>query len=236
MYRANACGIKAMGALLHGGNDGSCRPGTHPAKLLWVAHSRHSRRFQSVVTLLAMSDHMDAFREWVGTIREDVETLEAIIDSESIAQDARQFAAAALNYLVTRMDLVPDWEESIGVLDDVMVIRICVEFASQRGLDEGLTDAKHIVAVGRLVNESQRIDEFLGAELGADLRKYVARLVDGSARGRGVSTILENPAERKKLYEEVAGDLKRMPPAPFTNPESTTVKFKSYLQHKLSKS
>ena len=182
-----------------------------------------------------MSEHVEAFREWVETIREDVETLEAIIDSESIAKDARQFAAAALSYLVTRMDLVPDWEESIGVLDDVMVIRICIEFASQRGLDEGLTDAKHIVAVGRLANESGRIDEFLGAELGADLRKHVARLVDTTVRGRGVLTILENPEERKKLYEEVADDLKRMPAAPFTDPESLTVKFKSYLQHKLSK-
>ena len=153
-----------------------------------------------------MSEHVDAFREWVGSIREDVETLEAIIDSEDIAKDARQYAAAALNYLVTRMDLVPDWEDSIGVLDDVMVIRICTELASQRGLDEGLSEAKHIVAVGRLVNESKRIDAFLGPELAADLRKHVARLVDTSVRGRGVMTILENSEERAKLYTEVADD------------------------------
>ncbi len=182
-----------------------------------------------------MSEHVEAFREWVGTIREDVETLEAILDTEAVADDARQFAAAALNYLVTRMDLVPDWEESIGVLDDVMVIRICTELASQRGLDEGLSEAKHIVAVGRLVNEAKRIDEFLGDEVAADLRKYTARLVDTSVRGRGVKTIIENASERAKLYEEVADDLKRMPPAPFADPESLVVKFKSYLQYKLSK-
>lgn len=189
------------------------------------AKSLHSR---------TMSEHVDAFREWVGTIREDVDTLEAIIDSEDVAQDARQYAAAALNYLVTRMDLVPDWEDSIGVLDDVMVIRICTELASQRGLDEALSDAKHIVAVGRLVNESKRIDEFLGDEVAADLRKYVARLVETSVRGRGVMTILENAEERAKLYEEVAADLRRMPPAPFADAEALAVKFKSYLQYKLS--
>ncbi|MCP4446315.1 MAG: hypothetical protein GY811_13365 [Myxococcales bacterium] len=182
-----------------------------------------------------MSEHVEAFREWVGSIREDVEILEAIINSEAIEKDARQFAAAALNYVVTRMDLVPDWEESIGVLDDVTVTRICTELASQRGLDEGLSDAKHIVAVGRLVNESKRIDEFLGDELAADLRKYVARLVDTSARGRGVATILENPEERAKLYEEVADDIRRMPAAPFEGPDTLTPKFKSYLQYKLTK-
>jgi len=182
-----------------------------------------------------MSDHLSVFREWVGTIREDVETLEAIIDTKDISADARQYAAVALNYLVTRMDLVPDWEESIGVLDDVMVIRICTEFASQRGLDEGLSEAKHIVAVGRLVNESKVITEFLGAELASDLRKHVARLVDTSVRGRGVTTILENAEQRSKLYEEVADDLRRMPPAPFDDGEELAVKFKSYLKYKLSK-
>ncbi len=185
--------------------------------------------------LPAMSEHVDAFREWVGTIREDVETLEAIIENEKVGEDARQYAAAALNYLVTRMDLVPDWEASIGVLDDVMVIRICTELASQRGLDAGLTDSKHIVAVGRLANEIGVIDDFLGDDLAADLRKYVARLVDTSVRGRGVMTILENAEERAKLYEEVADDLRRMPAAPFEDPETLSVKFKSYLQHKLSK-
>lgn len=182
-----------------------------------------------------MSEHVDAFREWVGTIREDVETLEAIIDNEEIAADARQYAAVALNYLVTRMDLVPDWEESMGVLDDVMVIRICTELASQRGLDAGLSDSKHVVAVGRLTNEISVIDDFLGDALAADLRKHVARLVDTSVRGRGVKTILEDKTERAKLYEEVADDLRRMPAAPFDDFDTLSVKFKSYLKHKLSK-
>ena len=81
-------------------------------------------RYQGPVSEL--SEHIDVFKEWVRTLREDIETLKTVIENEKVDEDARKFAACALNYLVTRMDLVPDWEESIGVLDDAMVLRICI--------------------------------------------------------------------------------------------------------------
>lgn len=181
-----------------------------------------------------MSKHVESFKEWISTIREDIDLLEVIVSSPAVEREARRYAAAALNYLVTRMDLVPDWEESVGVLDDAMVIRLCIELASQNGLDSGIEGADHIVAVGRLMNEVKVVEEYLGKELHADLRNYCVKLTDAEVRGRGVSTILENEGERAKLFAEVEADLNRMPPAPFTDPEALEIKFKSYLQHKLS--
>jgi hypothetical protein len=133
------------------------------------------------------------------------------------------------------MDLVPDWEESICVLDDAKVFRLTVELASHKGLHYRLEEAKHIVAVGRLINEVKIIEDFLGPEMHEDLRNYCAKLPDTSVRGRGVMTILESEEERTKLFAEVESDLKRMPPASFSDPEALAVKFKSYLQHKLTK-
>jgi uncharacterized membrane protein YkvA (DUF1232 family) len=182
-----------------------------------------------------MASHVENFKEWTSSIREDIDLLEAIVSDDTIERQARRYAAAALNYLITRMDLVPDWEESIGVLDDAMVIRLCVELASLNGLDAGLEEAKHIVAVGRLINEVKVIEDFLGSEMHEDLRNYCAKLTDTSVRGRGVMTILEDEAERTKLFAEVESDLKRMPPASFSDPEALAAKFKSYLQHKLTK-
>ena len=92
--------------------------------------------------------------------------------------------------------------------------------------------------IGRLANLdliNLRIASGQGAEVAADLRKHVARLVDTPVRGRGVMTILENKAERAKLYVEVAEDLRRMPAAPFEDSEALVVKFMSYLRYKLSK-
>ena len=182
-----------------------------------------------------MSNHVESFKEWISTIREDIGLLEFIVSSDAIESDARRYAAAALNYLVTRMDLVPDWEESIGMLDDAMVIRICVELSSQNGLDSGLEGADHIVALGRLINEVKVVEEFLGKELHSDLRDYCVKLTDAEVRGRGVATILESEEERTKLFSEVDADLKRVPPASFSDPEAIELKFKSYLKHKLTK-
>ncbi len=181
-----------------------------------------------------MSTHVENFKEWISTIREDIGLLEFIVSTDSIERDARTYAAAALNYLVTRMDLVPDWEESIGILDDAMVLRICVELASQNGLDSGLEDADHIVALGRLVNEVKVVADFLGKEMHSDLREYCVKLTDAEVRGRGTATILESEEERTKLFAEVDADLKRLPPASFSDPDAIELKFKSYLKHKLT--
>ena len=178
-------------------------------------------------------EHFAAFKEWVSTIREDIETLEDIVGSDKVARDARIYLAASLNYLVTRIDLVPDWEESVGVLDDVIVLRIMIELASQHGLDEGLEDSGNIVAVGRLLNEGKRIEQFLGSELNAALRKYCVKLTDEVVRGRSCSTIVDNADQRKKLFVEIEQDLRRMPAAPFTDPEALAVTFKSHLAYKL---
>ncbi len=180
-----------------------------------------------------MSSNQENFKEWISSIREDIELLEVIVSSEKVERAARRYAAAALNYLVMRMDLVPDWEESVGVLDDAMVIRVCVELASQNGLDSGLEESKHIVAAGRLINEVKVVEEFLGKEMHENLRNYCIKLTDAEVRGRGTSTILKDKDERTKLFAEVEADLKRMPPADFDDMEALEAKFKSYLSHKL---
>jgi uncharacterized membrane protein YkvA (DUF1232 family) len=181
-----------------------------------------------------VSEHFQAFKEWVATIREDINTLEHIVENEKVDVEARKLAAAGLNYVVTRMDLVPDWEESVGVLDDVMVLRVLVELACQHGLDEVLEDTDDTVAVARLSNEASRVDAYLGTDLGASFRKYCARLVDETVRGRSPATIVSDAEQRKKLFDEVEADLKRMPPAPFASPDEVDLRFRSYLGHKLS--
>jgi uncharacterized membrane protein YkvA (DUF1232 family) len=180
----------------------------------------------------AMAKDMKVFKEWVRTLREDVQTLRRCIENDEASKDGRQYAAAALNYVVMRMDLVPDWEEAIGVLDDAMVLRVMVRLGMQKDLDEGL-DADTVAQLGRLSNEAELIETFLGDELYAKFRKYCTRLTDESVRGRTPYAIVSDADLRKQLYEEVEDDIKRMPPASFADPEQVSVKFKSYLHHKL---
>ncbi len=171
-------------------------------------------------------------KDWVETIREDIEALKAVLDSESSDIEAKKFAAAGLNYLVARMDLVPDWEESIGVLDDAMVIRLCADLASQCGFGDDIS-VSDTALLGRLTNEADAIVEILGAELAARLRTHCTRLKDEVVRGRTPGQIATDAAVRKVFYAEIESDLKRVPPAPFEDLEPLMAKFKSYLHHKL---
>lgn len=180
-----------------------------------------------------MADQIDAIREWVDNFREDIEAMKAIVEADKLDDDARKFAAAALNYLVTRMDLVPDWNETLGVIDDVMVLRVCIELAANYGIDEGINDTDALIRISRMTNESEIVESFLGPDLHAKFRKYCARLTDQEVRGRRPASIVESADVRAALYKEIENDLLRMPPAPFENPEEIAVKFKSYLQHKL---
>ncbi len=175
---------------------------------------------------------MNSVKEWVESIREDIEALKAVLESEGSDVEARKFAAAGLNYLVARMDLVPDWEESIGVMDDVFVLRIVADLASQHGLGDDIS-LSDTAMIGRLTNEAEHIEEIVGGELTAHLRSYCAKLKGETVRGRAPSQIASDKEVRAALYKDVEADLKRIPPATFAEPDALLAKFKSYLHHKL---
>ena len=171
-------------------------------------------------------------KEWVGSLREDVETCKSIVETEAVDDHARQFAAAALNYLVTRLDLVPDHEPTIGTIDDAMVLRVCVNFATDHNVDEGL-DSDVMVETMRLSNEAERLTDWLEPDLYAKFRKHCERLSETAVRGRTPELITKDSAARKQLFEEVGEELLRIPAASFSDPAGALRQFMSYLQTKL---
>ena len=80
-----------------------------------------------------MSEAIEVVKEWVKTIGDDVAAVKRVVESDKCPEEARKLAAGALNYLVSRMDLVPDWTDTIGCIDDVMVVRVCMGLASSMG-------------------------------------------------------------------------------------------------------
>ena len=178
-----------------------------------------------------MAKHIETFKEWAETFRADVAALKALVESEKADIEARKLAAAALSYLVTRMDLIPDWNEGIGVMDDIFVVRVCAQMASTLGLGDLPHDAE--VAIGRMANEAEKISDFLGAELYGKLRQHCARLEDTQVRGRLPKQIVDEGAARLALYNEVEEELKRSVPVVVADPDDAELRLKSYLKQKL---
>lgn len=178
-------------------------------------------------------EHITLLKDWAVGWRDDIEALKRAVASDGGHQDLRRYAAAALSYLVTRMDLVPDWEPTIGLFDDVMVLRICASQAQRAAGSEDGLDHRTQVELARLANQAERIDAFLGADLAGKLRAHCDGLLTTEVRGRTPAAIVADEKARAQLFAEVDDALKAAPPVTVTDPDQATVRLKAYLGHKL---
>jgi uncharacterized membrane protein YkvA (DUF1232 family) len=178
-----------------------------------------------------MGKYIDRMRGWIDTFAEDVSAVKKIVESQKAPAEARAQAAAALNYLVTRMDLIPDWEETCGVIDDAMILRVASAIAADKGLGE--LDSTASGTVGRLANEAEIVSEFLGPVLYPKLKKYTQDLVGKEVRGRKPQAIVDDAKLRTTLYTEIEEELRRLPPAPMSDPDGVERTIKNYLSQKL---
>ena len=178
-----------------------------------------------------MAEAISHLKDWAVGWRDDVEILKRVVSAEKADREVRKHAAAALNYLVSRMDLIPDWEPVIGILDDVMVLRVCAASAAS-GSDEGLED-KVSLDLNRLANQAERLDEILGKGLATRLRAHCDAMVDQTVRGRSVHQVLTDKAARAQLFADVEDALKKAPAVKITDADETLKRLTQYLGAKL---
>lgn len=180
-----------------------------------------------------MSEHISALVDWSLGWREDVEVLKRVASAEKADKAVRRYAAAALNYLLTKMDLIPDWEPTLGILDDVMVMRVCAAHGARAaGSDDGLDD-KTSLDFARLANQEERILELLGPLLHGKLRAHCDKILLQAVRQRTPDTIVQDAELRKRLFEEVDEVMKSAPAVEITDAAEVERKLKTYLQAKL---
>lgn len=175
--------------------------------------------------------HIDVFKGWAETIRQDTEAFKSVLESAKSDEHSKKIAASALLYMVSRMDLIPDWNEGIGVIDDVMILRVAAQLTQNH--DRGALPTGAEVALDRMANEADKITAFLGAALYDKLKAYCTKLGDQKVKGRGPAELLADAALRKTLYAEIDEELKKSMPIVVNDPTDAELRLKSYLTHKL---
>lgn len=176
--------------------------------------------------------HIDVFKSWADTIRQDIDAFKALLESEKADANSKQLAGAALLYQVGKLDLIPDWNEGIGVIDDVMVLRVCAQLTQSHARGPLPTSAE--VALGRMANEADKIQDFLGGALYDKLKAYCAKLIDQAVRGRTPAQLIEDAAQRTALATELDDELKKTVPIVVNDPTDAELRLKAYLTHKLA--
>jgi uncharacterized membrane protein YkvA (DUF1232 family) len=175
--------------------------------------------------------HIEVFKSWAETIRQDIDAFKALLESGKADAHSKKLAGTALLYLVSRMDLIPDWNEGIGVIDDVMILRVCAQLAE--GHERGQLPTGAEVSLGRMANDADKITQFLGGALYDKLKSYVAKLGDQSVRGRTPQQLIDEEPARKALYVELEDELTQTVPIVIHDPTDAELRLKAYLTHKL---
>lgn len=175
--------------------------------------------------------HIDTFKGWADTIRQDIEAFKTLLESPQADAASKKLAASALLYMVSRMDLIPDWNEGIGVVDDVMVLRVCAQLT--QGHERGALPSAAEISLDRMANEADKITQFLGGPLYDKLKSYCAKLADQAVRGRSPTQLLDDAALRQALYTELTEELKKSVPIVVNDPTDAELRLKAYLTHKL---
>jgi uncharacterized membrane protein YkvA (DUF1232 family) len=178
-----------------------------------------------------VAKHIENFKSWSETIVSDVAALEKLVEATKAEAEARRLAAGALSYLVMRLDLVPDHEQVIGALDDVMVLRVCAQLAAGYGSAE--VDEETEITLARMANEADQISDFLGKQSYDKLRQYCVKLAETPVRGRTPGQVISDEAARKALYAEVDEEIKKTVPVIIKDAEDAELRLKAYLAHKL---
>src|SRR6478672_13177672 len=102
-----------------------------------------------------------------------MDAFKALLESGKAEEKARKLAGGALSYLVSKMDLIPDWNEGIGVIDDVMVLRVCAQLSHDAGRGELPASAE--ASLERMANQADSITEFLGGPIYDKLKSYCSK-------------------------------------------------------------
>ena len=175
--------------------------------------------------------HIDVFKSWAETIRQDTDAFKALLESTKADDKSRKLAAGALQYLVSKMDLIPDWNEGIGVIDDVMVLRVCAALTQDHARGDLPTAVE--ASLERMANQSEKISAFLGGPLYDKLKAYCAKVGEAPVRGITTAQLLTEDSARKSLYTALKEELEKTVPIVINDPTDAELRLKAYLTHKL---
>jgi len=177
--------------------------------------------------------HIEVFKAWAETIRQDIDAYKAVLESDKADEHSRKLAGGALTYLISKLDLIPDWNEGIGMIDDVMVLRCCAQLLQdyQRGPLPSSAD----VALDRMANEADKIKDFVGGPIFDKMKAYCSKLEEVSVRGRTPAMLGDDEKLRKAFYVDLDDELKKTVPIVINDPVDAELRLKAYLTHKLDK-
>jgi uncharacterized membrane protein YkvA (DUF1232 family) len=175
------------------------------------------------------SQYLEAFALWLRRLPDDARVLAEALYDASLPSAQRAQVAAALNYLVKSLDLIPEGIEDLGFVDDAFVLRVVAA-----GIVSASSTAERANPVLRdLAGDAALIEQFLGADF-SRLVQYAKGLDPTTPSGRSVDAIVGDPAVRDEFCQELrAWAVSYRPPA-LPRDSKSLIKLRAFLGTKLA--
>jgi uncharacterized membrane protein YkvA (DUF1232 family) len=169
---------------------------------------------------------LESFPAWLHTLADDSRALLGCLESVA-SEPARRAITSALVYLSKSVDLIPDGLEDLGYVDDAFILRVC-----SASIPQAEREADATGTLSRLAADAELLREFLPDDY-ARLESFCHGLEQGSARGRSVEDVLNDPDARAALMSDVTAWAESFSVPAFSRDPRTLVKLRSFLKNRL---
>jgi uncharacterized membrane protein YkvA (DUF1232 family) len=170
------------------------------------------------------------FQTWIDSYERDVALFREVVASDESPAALRRLLAGGLMYLIKQLDLVPDYYQPVGTIDDTMVLRVVADLSSEH---TGEIDPKFMKALFKLANDAETIRQYLGDTYRA-FENYVKLLPDQPVRGITGEAVANDAAIRKDLFAQVEEEMRAFKPVAIEDAPRAERELKSYLLKKLA--
>jgi uncharacterized membrane protein YkvA (DUF1232 family) len=177
------------------------------------------------------TEHAKHFQLWIDTFGEDIRTIVELLDEDDAHEDLKRLGIGTLNYGLKQLDLIPDFYEPVGLIDDCMIIRVFASLALEYVIQ--LKDDRIKKRLVMMAEQNEVVIEFSGKEIYRALMNYVKVLPDRKVRHRDAKIILTNEDKMKDFKEDIAVEMKGYVGAKIDDPEGVCKDLKSFLKLKL---
>ncbi len=175
---------------------------------------------------------IDTFNDWINTLADDAGALRTALQAEATPRDAKRLLAGGLSYLLRKIDIVPDYLNGVGVVDDAAVLRVAAKLAREGGLGE--LDFEVAGKLEALAGGVGVLEGYLG-DLYGKLVTFVQGLPDETVRGRNADKILDDAEAFAQFLRELKDELDSYQPTAIDDADRAAREIKSFFKAKLDK-
>ena len=144
------------------------------------------------------------FQKWIDHYEHDIEVFVDVLKGDLTPFPLKKLVATGLSYQIRQVDLVPDYYQPIGLIDDCIVLRVVADLGAEWTAE---LDPDHMKSMFKFANDCDMLKEYLG-EFYRPLENLIRDMGEEEVHRRTPESIVESDEVLKSFLEELEEDVR----------------------------